>query len=501
MDIHVMTWNTNGLQSSRTRGSRRRLLRKDLQKSVVGDIDILMIQEHKIAHPFGTLMSLDFRLSGSQPLGNTLGVVGKRWPSKQVFGDSFQFSGGKNAFEERVRASQKFEFLDPYFFRINDSGTRVNHILLVDNLLYATKGTSISVYDVESQKNYQCLAGHNAQITCMRLVRSTGLLSLRDSGADTHPVVLTSSMDHTIRLWRKGYGLRTLRGHSGPVATLSNSLLGGQSGKPTLASGGMDGTIRLWNLSSGQKRGSSPLVKTFHGHEFAVKQLVVAEYNPSLLVSAGKDSKLRVWDVTSTSTGALVGSMKGPRVPVGLACKESICYVAGGSTLILVDLRSMLTITTIGAHNCGILDFSMPVSGNVVCTGGAEKTAKLWDLRNVEEPYSTLGGHEGDVNFVHMDSYKVVTGGSGDAEVYVWGSQTGEQLNALELSNGGLTALTVQGVHIATGSSDGTIQYRDFSNCTIPIRQAALEDFSKENLKFWETSFWDSGTATNETQD
>ncbi|MCO5615129.1 hypothetical protein L7F22_069418 [Adiantum nelumboides] len=60
MDIHVMTWNTNGLQCSRTRGSRRMLLRRELQKSVVGDIDILMIQEHKIAHPFGTLMTTGF---------------------------------------------------------------------------------------------------------------------------------------------------------------------------------------------------------------------------------------------------------------------------------------------------------------------------------------------------------------------------------------------------------------------------------------------------------
>ncbi|MCO5602511.1 hypothetical protein L7F22_056644 [Adiantum nelumboides] len=56
-----MTWNTNGLQSSRIRGSRRMLLRKDLQRSVVSDIDVLMIQEHKIAHPFGNLMHDGFR--------------------------------------------------------------------------------------------------------------------------------------------------------------------------------------------------------------------------------------------------------------------------------------------------------------------------------------------------------------------------------------------------------------------------------------------------------
>ncbi|MCO5568443.1 hypothetical protein L7F22_022142 [Adiantum nelumboides] len=53
MDIHVMTWNTNGLQTSKARGSRKMLLRKDLQRNVVGDIDALIIQEHKITEPFG----------------------------------------------------------------------------------------------------------------------------------------------------------------------------------------------------------------------------------------------------------------------------------------------------------------------------------------------------------------------------------------------------------------------------------------------------------------
>ncbi|MCO5579904.1 hypothetical protein L7F22_033770 [Adiantum nelumboides] len=69
MDIHVMTWNTNGLQSSRIGGSRRMLLRRDLQRSVVGDIDILTVQEHKIAQPFGNLMRVGFRTFGELASG------------------------------------------------------------------------------------------------------------------------------------------------------------------------------------------------------------------------------------------------------------------------------------------------------------------------------------------------------------------------------------------------------------------------------------------------
>ncbi|MCO5599608.1 hypothetical protein L7F22_053714 [Adiantum nelumboides] len=44
------------LNTSRARSSRWMLLQKKLQRDVVGDIDILVVQEHKIAEPFGELM-------------------------------------------------------------------------------------------------------------------------------------------------------------------------------------------------------------------------------------------------------------------------------------------------------------------------------------------------------------------------------------------------------------------------------------------------------------
>ncbi|MCO5566492.1 hypothetical protein L7F22_020169 [Adiantum nelumboides] len=42
--------------TSRNRGLRRMLLRRDLLRHVVGDVDVLMLQEHKIGVPFGNLM-------------------------------------------------------------------------------------------------------------------------------------------------------------------------------------------------------------------------------------------------------------------------------------------------------------------------------------------------------------------------------------------------------------------------------------------------------------
>ena len=49
MDLHIVTWNTNGLHTSSHRGSRKLLLRQDLHRHVVGDVDILFVQEHKLS--------------------------------------------------------------------------------------------------------------------------------------------------------------------------------------------------------------------------------------------------------------------------------------------------------------------------------------------------------------------------------------------------------------------------------------------------------------------
>lgn len=118
------------------------------------------------------------------------------------------------------------------------------------------------------------------------------------------------------------------------------------------------------------------------------------------------------------------------------------------------------------------------------------RTAKLWDLRNVEEPYATLGGHTGDVNFVYMDHYKAVTGGFTDGSVYIWDTETGDQLSSLDNhSNSGLTTMTVKGTRVATGISGGWIQFRDFSNCTVPMRQNASDNDVEQTSKFWEISF------------
>ena len=73
------------------------------------------------------------------------------------------------------------------------------------------------------------------------------------------------------------------------------------------------------------------------------------------------------------TTGGLIRSIKIAGVPIGLVCKGSTCYVAGGSTFMISDFRSMSAMASVSAHESGILSFAMSPCGEIICTGGVEE--------------------------------------------------------------------------------------------------------------------------------
>ena len=60
-------------------------------------------------------------------------------------------------------------------------------------------------------------------------------------------------------------------------------------------------------------------------------------------------------------------------MPVALVCKGSTCYVAGGSGFMLSDFRSMSALSSVLAHESGILSFAISPCGEIICTGGGDK--------------------------------------------------------------------------------------------------------------------------------
>ncbi|XP_073142596.1 uncharacterized protein [Henckelia pumila] len=406
-------------------------------------------------------------------------------------------SSVREAYSSRHTSLRQFKFLDPLVTDVPVNGKLPQHMLFDKDDIIFSQGPQIRIFD--ATKNLVTRGNHKARITCMRLfpVNETSLYQNESESGDN--ILITSSSDHYIRLWWKGW-CRCFKGHTGPASTLSDKFLGNDTGR-IFASGGEDCTVRLWSIDSTRKRGQHALVATLYGHEKAVSLMSVAGYKTSLLVSLSKNGKVRVWDTTAASsslrTTCCVGMTSVTDAPVGLKCHGSLLYIACSSSVIAIDLRTMRRVFTI-VQQAKIHSFEAMPSKSILCTGGTGR-GFLWDTRRVSdthkfEPVVELDGHVGPVKHLHTDACKVVTGGPDDPNVNVWDIGTGTQTNSLSCSSledpsrrFGCVAMAVDGCRIVTASGDDELcilRYRDFSSATHHVSSNVWEE-SSMGSKFW----------------
>ncbi|KAM0958233.1 hypothetical protein ACFX13_023968 [Malus domestica] len=309
-------------------------------------------------------------------------------------------------------------------------------------------------------------------------------------------VLVTSSLDHSIRLWWQGACRRCFRGSIGPISALSDKLLGDGTGK-VLASGGKDGNVSLWSLSSCGRRGQHALKATSYGREKPIRLMSVAGHNTSHLVTVSRDSKVSVWD-TNARSSCCVGMTSTLGAPIDMKCHEHLVYVAAGSSITAIDLRKKEKVA-IAAVDAKICSFQAMPSKSLFCIGSHGR-AMLYDMRmncgtQKSEPIAELeAGHKGPVNYLHMDPYKIVTGSPKDQHVKIWEADTGARTNSLTCGPEGVTnrrselgALAVNGSRIVTGIVNvrddvrGCLRFRDFTD-------ASCTDMNRDEppaTRFW----------------
>ncbi|KAG4914566.1 hypothetical protein JHK87_052123 [Glycine soja] len=389
------------------------------------------------------------------------------------------------------------------------------HLSLGDvcNLAMASSALKRLAYsDSIWQRFFSCSSGIEqfADVCFFTILHSADLVLCGDQGSCVEMIDLDGCLKrtsahffhslcyHKARISSEGSSLRCFRGHNGPVLSLSNKLLG-EDGRKVLASGGEDGTVRLWSLGSSGKRGQLALKATLYGHEKPVNLMSVAGHKTSLLVSISRDSKVSVWDTGAATSSAVrtsccVGMASVPGTPVNMKCHESLLYVAAGSSVTAFDLRTMQKVITAAVHQPKLCSFDAIPSKYLIRTGG-DGRPMLWDVRRNQEslkpePIAELDGHCGQVTLLHMDPYKIVTGGPDNAYVNVWEVDTGVQTNSLlcSLTDGagsGCDAMAVDGCRITTTSyseDSGVLCFRDYNHdATNPVTKLENEPSSK----FW----------------
>ncbi|CAN1845148.1 hypothetical protein LINPERHAP1_LOCUS37736 [Linum perenne] len=216
--------------------------------------------------------------------------------------------------------------------------------------------------------------------------------------------------------------------------------------------------------------------------------------------------KVRVWDTsisTAVRSSCCLGMISVPGVPVDMKSCESLLYIASGSSVVTIDLRSMQKVGVPAMYQSNLLSFAMVPSKPLFCTGGIGK-GMLWDIRRNQEtvrpqPVAELDGHTGPITQLHADTYKIVTGGPEDSRINIWEADNGTQTNSLlccgsedaeaeaEADSSGCLGMAVDGTRLVTaatsGEEYGLIRFREFLHATVPVSSVHDEENSS---KFWE---------------
>jgi WD40 repeat protein len=168
------------------------------------------------------------------------------------------------------------------------------------------------------------------------------------------------------------------------------------SGK-LIAAGGDDGIVRVYKSETGESLGF------FKGHPAAVRDLCFAQ-NDDYIVVAGNDNVLRIWSMREASADS---TSRSPAEPL-----RSQAYIFEP----VVDLTG---------HAGDISSVRVSQKGNLILSGGADGTARIWNsatfARKNDELRTTSDLHLRDIAFSPLGDQMVATE---IGAAYLWNTET-----------------------------------------------------------------------------
>ena len=204
-------------------------------------------------------------------------------------------------------------------YLLSASADRNVHLWFVEtwSLVVVYQGHNDTVWDVEwGPYGHYFLSGGRDRAARLWSVDQIGYLRMfvgHDKDVDVvgfhanGAYVFTASVDKTVRMWsvKTGEQVRVFRGHATAITTLECS----RDGR-SLASADGAGVIILWDLATGKR------IKQMRGHGKGGIWSVRWSIESSVILSAGMDGTVRLWDVSPT-TGSTVATMPPAELDVG----------------------------------------------------------------------------------------------------------------------------------------------------------------------------------------
>jgi len=210
---------------------------------------------------------------------------------------------------------------------------------------------------------------------------------------------------------------------------------------------------------------ASSRLQTFLAHPGGVGAVRIGPNSGQVLATGGDDGQVNLWRVGRPNCLLSLRAAKAPVTSIAFDDNERL--LAGGSLSGSIRLLALHAggkpLCRLTGHRAACTTVSFHPGGNMLASGSADATAKLWDIRS-KSCVRTFMGHEDSLTCAEFspDGRWVATG-SDDKAVRLWDLQAGKLLHEFAAHRGGLCAIRFHPSEfwLATSSKDGTVKYFD----------------------------------------
>ena len=318
--------------------------------------------------------------------------------------------------------------------------------------------------------------------------------------------IATAGQDGTVIVWETNSGKRLFppfRGHRGPVY----SAVFAPGGKEVV-SGGYDHRILIWkpeeiqpeNFKNLSEQGSvipTPKYEVLEGHADAVRSVAFAQGSTStLLVSAGKDNTVRVWDFSNRlALKSFRGHGGSVQAATLLADGKAVLSASRDGFVLEWSIENYAEFRTLqgrvlAGHHDAVLAASYSNDQKLVVTASRDRTARTWDAGTGKLELTFEEGHSylASSSLFFPDGRGLVTAAV-DNTARIWDVATGGEIHRLDKTGrSAAIALSADSRWIATGSDDKSAKLWDSRTGTLLKRfeghrvEVTAVAFSTDNL-------------------
>ncbi|MEG4288978.1 AAA-like domain-containing protein [Microcoleus sp. C2C3] len=241
--------------------------------------------------------------------------------------------------------------------------------------------------------------------------------------------IASSSMDNTVKLWKRDGTLQATFANNGFVWRMAFSpdskLLAGASG---------DGTVRLWQ-QDGTSWAGPKLLHALKGHSTELSGLAFSPDGETLAAS-GENNTVKLWNKNGTLLTTLDDG----------AAVQSLAFSPDGEILVSGNGEGTIhlwkkdgqgwdkakLLQTFPGHPATIRDIDFSPDGEIFASASVDSTVKLWRSHapagNEPQPLGTLKGHTGGVEAIDFSpDGEIIATASDDRTIKFW-SKDGKEL-------------------------------------------------------------------------